>query len=125
MKSVFIVLLSSMLFHVISARPDGAPKGACDSMTPSKADHGGADPKEANTSPYKVTVNKSYYKAGEPVNVNIEGSMSNMIMGILVQARQKGSSIPIGTFSNNLSPGVRHLECTKTNVSLTDVYIHG
>ena len=96
-------------------------------MTPNPAVDGGhgAQPKLADTSPYKVTVNKSYYKAGEPVNVNIEGSMSNMIMGILVQARQKGSSIPIGTFSNNLSPGVKHLECAKLNVSLTDVYIHG
>ena len=121
MKSVFIILLSSMLFHVISAYRLGAPVGACTSMTPSPdARHHGVSP-QTSASPYQVTFDKPYFKAGEPVKVMIKSSGSDiMFKGLLVQARKEGSDTPIGTFDDPPS-GVKHLKCTNLKVRLAGV----
>ena len=112
-----------MLFHVISAFPKGAPKGVCKSMTPSAAPQNhGAQP-QTDASPYQVTFDKIYFKAGDPVKVMIKSSGSDiMFKGLLVQARKNGSDTPIGTFKD-LPAGVKHLECTNPTVRLADVWI--
>lgn len=121
MKSIFIVLISSLLFHVISTYPNGAPDAACKSMTPSPAaGNHGAQPQTVS-SPYQVTYDKTYFKAGDAVKVMIKSSGSNtMFKGLLVQARKNGSDTPIGTFKD-LPAGVKFLKCTNPTVRMADV----
>lgn len=86
-------------------------------MTPSPSPNAHMGPPQSIPSPFNVTVNKSYYKAGEPVQVTISGA--DIFKGILVQAREVGKDAAIGTFSDNLPSGVRHLMCGNAKNTVT------
>ena len=113
MNSIFITLgLYSLLFHAVLAYSSGAPNGACEDMTPG---HGTAA-QTVLSSPYQVTVDESYYKAGKAVNVTIKSSGNDIFDGILVQAREANKNTTIGTFSDDLPSDVKHLACNNQKV---------
>lgn len=112
MNSIFITLgLYSLLFHAALAYSSGAPKGACETMTPN---HGPSAQKVE--SPYQVTLDKRYYKVGEPVGVTIKSSGNDIFKGILVQARAVNGNTAIGTFSDELPSRIQHLACNGPKV---------
>ena len=114
MNSICITLgLYSLLFNAVLAYPSGAPHGACARMTPSG--HGSSA--QTEESPYQVTLDKLYYKAGEAVQVTIKSSGKYIFNGILVQARKVNGNTAIGTFSDDLPSGVlKHLACNNPKV---------
>ena len=112
MNSIFITLgLYSLLFHAVLAYSTGAPDLACEGMTPN---HGSLA--QTVESPYQVTVDESYYKAGKTVNVTIKSSGNDIFNGILVQAREANKNTAIGTFSDDLPSDVKHLACNNQKV---------
>lgn len=113
MVGIVFLVLNAFFLHV-SGFPNGAPVGVCESMTPNPTAHG-AQP-QVIVSPFRVVTDKSYYKLGEPVTVMIQSSGNDSFKGLLVQARELGKTAAIGSFSDNLPLGVKHLACSNSKV---------
>ena len=93
--AVVIAILISATFHESLGFSSGAPNSRCGDMTPKHDNHSSS----AETSPYSVKVGKPYYMPGENVRVSIESS-SDDIKGFLIQARQVGGNVAVGSFSS-------------------------
>lgn len=93
----------------------GPPLTVCQSMTPNPSAHGAQT--QAGVSPFTIVTDKSYYRPGEAVMVTIQSSRTaDRFKGILVQAREVGNNGAIGTFSDRLPFGVKHLTCSNPKV---------
>ena len=114
MVGIVFLVLNTFFFHSVSGFSNGAPVDVCESMTPNPTAHG-AQP-QVIPSPFRVVTDKSYYKPGEPVSVMIQNSENDIFKGLLVQARELGKTAAIGSFSDNLPFGVKHLACSNSKV---------
>ena len=111
--AVVIAILISTIFHVSLGYPSGAPTSRCGDMTPSH----GANSQPAETSPYSVKVGKPYYMPGENVRVSIESSSNDTIKGYLIQARQVGENVSVGSFPSAPAGG-KLLNCGNEKVKM-------
>ncbi|KAI8496252.1 hypothetical protein Bbelb_260930 [Branchiostoma belcheri] len=94
----------------------GAPAGACTTMMPGHLDSNNASvAAQTSTSPYSIELGVTSYQAGGTVSVQIMGPV---FRGFLLQARQPGSTTPVGTFSN-APTNTKTTTCTTADNSMT------
>ena len=115
-RKIFLIVVTAV-FHRGLCHPDGAPSSKCEDMEPS---HG--VPPQTRESPYEIKVMKSYYMPGRNVRVSIE-SYSDDIKGYLIQARQMGANVAIGTFSMSPANG-KYLHCGNSKVRISYRNVH-
>lgn len=113
--TVLLVLSSALLINAYSA---GAPRGACEDMTPQHHVDGQTSPV-----PYQFILSKRSIRAGDTIQLTIKGkSASDKIKGLLVQARVGHS--PVGMFSvPSNSPYVQTVDCGNGSHVSIDLYV--
>lgn len=122
MKMNMLLLLIAfvpLLYRLTNAFPAGAPDSTCISMQPRVQAHGNA---QTTAPPYVIQVDKSYYYENNTVKVYIKACGDATIKGFLIEAREKGQQIPLGSFTD-VPPQTQHLDCTAMNAE-TAVRIH-
>jgi len=110
MKMLSSVLSCALLFGMTSAFPGGAPTSACKNMVPLH----GVDP-QSPPSPYSLT----YTEELSGYNIVLEAAGGDSFKGFFIQAREGGSSNPVGAFSFS-SSDVQYVDCSGgTNNAVT------
>jgi len=105
-----VILNICMAVARISAKPNGAPEEACESMTPK---HGFSRPRDT-VSPYLVKVDNTLVKAGGMVGITITSfEEKHNFKGFLLQARDSEEKL-VGSFSSGEEgqDGWKFLECS-------------
>ncbi|TRY95822.1 hypothetical protein DNTS_022041 [Danionella cerebrum] len=104
--SGFMNFLRMLLFALLSCAgivdgySNGLLSGVCGSMMPFHQKNGTAAYIPQNvTAPYNITVDKNSFKEGDVITVTINGQSGSLFRGFLLEARQVGQLIPIGTFN--------------------------
>ena len=111
---VLIMLITAFLclLSTITAYPNGAPVGACDTMMPNHSV--GAQP---DVSPYTISVEPMSYSNGTTVTVNLTSS-STQFKGYLLQMRRTDNDAIIAGFS--ISMDGKLVECdNESNAAVT------
>ncbi|CAH1238667.1 FRRS1 [Branchiostoma lanceolatum] len=110
------VLVLVCAVSVCSAFPNGAPRGACVTMTPGHIYFNLTRVHAQTTaSPYSLKVGSNLYKPGDTVKVMIVGPQFE---GFLLQARHNGNTAPVGAFSNPPTD-TKAVTCTSGSDSMT------
>ncbi|XP_078700848.1 putative defense protein 3 [Branchiostoma floridae x Branchiostoma belcheri] len=103
-------------FAVCDAFGSGAPATACVTMHPGHMLNAtAAVVPQTSASPYSIVVEGNKYTPGSTFSVQIVGPV---FRGFLLQARQPGSTTPVGTFSNAPN-NTKTTTCTTTDSSMT------
>ena len=110
MINLRFVVSNLLMVSVVIAYSSGPPTSTCENMTPL---HG--SPQQLQASPFKVKVNTNYYALGGRVIVTVRSSGARF-MGLMLQAREKGKVIPVGTFFD-LPSNTQNLGCRNVKVS--------
>ena len=99
-----------LLNRHVNAYSAGPPVQVCTSMQPSPTAHGDAQTSE---SPYMIQVNESYYNydGNDTIKVYVKASGGRKIAGFLIQAREKGKNVPLGSFTE-IPQKAKYLDCT-------------
>ncbi|KAJ8028703.1 Defense protein l(2)34Fc [Holothuria leucospilota] len=94
----------------------GAPRSACESMTPGHLTNGtGSEPLSPQTgsAPFGVTVNVDKFGLEDEVEVTIGGDTQNFV-GFFIQARVDGEEEAVGSFSGLNEEKMKYVDCSDT-----------
>ena len=126
MSRLFLFCFFVPLFYRdVNAFSRGPPDSVCTSMQPNPNNHGNAQTSE---SPYMIQVNESYYNydRNDTIKVYVKASGGRKIAGFLIQAREKGKNVPLGSFTE-IPKKTKHLDCTgdaKAETAVGMKYVH-
>nr|XP_009860739.1 putative defense protein 3 [Ciona intestinalis] len=110
-----------LLVCQVNSNRSGAPGTSCVDMMPRHNNVSGSgiiEGQPAASSPYTIAVNTNTYSAGAAVQVVINDNRNLGFKGILLQARNPGGSVPLGTWTN-LPANTKALTCTAESDSVT------
>ncbi|XP_041134258.1 putative ferric-chelate reductase 1 isoform X2 [Polyodon spathula] len=113
-QDLFIFLLISCNFMVVSGYPNGLVTASCSSLTPA---HGGAIA-QTPAAPFSVTASKSTYSPGDQITVTLQAK-SDTFQGFLLQARQIGGGAAVGSFIITDSSNSQGLNCNGANSAVS------
>ncbi|XP_058622044.1 putative ferric-chelate reductase 1 [Onychostoma macrolepis] len=91
---------------VVHCYGNGRVGAVCGSMTPGH----GSNIAQSSSAPFTVTADKTTFKEGDQITVSLNNQSADQFKGFMLQARQVGSSTPIGTF-NVTDINVQFLSC--------------
>ncbi|RWS12380.1 putative defense protein 3-like protein [Dinothrombium tinctorium] len=77
--------------------PSGAPESTCNTLLPS---HGSNRPKPASSSPFTLTQSHDDFEPGERVRVIVKAPDGLAFKGLVVQAYDPLTNLPIGSFQS-------------------------
>ncbi|XP_051543211.1 putative ferric-chelate reductase 1 [Myxocyprinus asiaticus] len=105
-EKMLVLILLSAFVGIVQSYGNGQVSGVCDYMIP------GHSPNSAQTSnpPFTVTADRTIFKEGEEITVTLSAQSGVSFEGFMLQARQVGSSTPIGTFTV-MATGSQSLTC--------------
>lgn len=102
MFSKIFVVLVAVGIPLVQGYSSGAPAEECSTMTPRHH----VDPQKG-PSPYDITIDKKFIRAGESVTVTIKGrTPDDTFKGLLVQARV--GETPVGVF--DVTPSRQYIQ---------------
>lgn len=104
--TLICLVLSAVAFQSSIARPDGAPVGACQTLTP-----GHPSPPQTGRSPYSVVPAALTVNRGQPLSVSLR-TRGTPITGFILQARD--ASAPnriVGQFVRSVDPRWKLMNC--------------
>ena len=90
LTSVIIFLTNILL---VNSRSNGAPSGACNSMTPG---HGKTI--QSSAVPFQLAPEEQLIEAGETLELVLKSTGSEQFKGFIVRAFESGSGNSYGTF---------------------------
>ncbi|KAF2904323.1 hypothetical protein ILUMI_01851 [Ignelater luminosus] len=91
-RAILISFTALLAITTVSGYSGGAPVEVCDDMTPKHP----VDPQKSSF-PYTVTVSQSEVKAGEKVQITINGAKEKSFKGFLLEVRSGDKAV--GSFS--------------------------
>ncbi|AWP21016.1 putative ferric-chelate reductase 1 [Scophthalmus maximus] len=91
----YIVLLLGCVAPVVRCYGSGKVTDSCDDLRPR---HAALSP-QTDPAPFTVAADRSGYRLGEEVKVQLQAPGSTPFMGFLLQAREVGGQSPVGSFA--------------------------
>ncbi|KAM4606570.1 putative ferric-chelate reductase 1 [Polymixia lowei] len=104
-----VFLLVCVVAPVARCYSSGQVTASCDDLRPH---HPGSSP-QTNPAPFTVTADRRIYKNGDEITVRLQTSGSTPFIGFMLQAREVGGSIPLGSFSLTTGGMAQLLTCNQ------------
>ncbi|XP_051266205.1 putative ferric-chelate reductase 1 isoform X2 [Dicentrarchus labrax] len=103
-----VVLLLVCVAPVVQCYGSGRVMESCGDMQPH---HDGLSP-QTGPAPFTVTTDRSHYRLGEAVTVQLQAPSSTRFTGFLLQAREVGGESAVGSFAPTAA-AVQRLTCSQ------------
>ncbi|XP_064188247.1 putative ferric-chelate reductase 1 [Anguilla rostrata] len=101
---MYTLLCIACIIWTVDSYGNGMVPESCTDMVPRHPGNA-----QTTSSPYTVTSNMTSYKAGDAIKVTLQAS-STAFIGFMLQAREVGGSVPVGSFTIT-NTGTQRLNC--------------